>query len=824
MQNHAHKTLILTTLILLTTPFLAAQITVDQYPNTKAFTATTPAPQQTLCSCQTTTDQVRITNNGAFETRYTVQTNLPSLTTPTTQTVTIPPSQTVTLPININAPCNTEPRTQQYDVYITSTFNNTQRISRNLTINKCQSLNTALYRNTNQTTNPCQPLNYTVETTNPAPFSETYQVTTTQNDEQILLDEFSLAPGETQRTQATVQYECSVYGEQQPAFTVTSVNNDLQTTLPDTVQIRQNYPYTVTQDTANTPFTCLDETHTQTYTVTNQAPFQNTYTIQTTNTTTTKQSITLQPNATEQFTLTTPSNQTLTQPYTATLTSQLGDIQQTISNTANYTSCYNNTLTIQQNPRLCTGIGTHAATIANNGLLTQTYTFNTTTTTPNTTTQNPEPITLTPGQNTTIQTQLQTNPYGIQSDELTIQANTETRAQNPLSTQKTTTLTAYDAYQCQLPQLQLETGYYSTGTVPVTITNTGIKQTAYTITTNTTTFTPTDTQIVLEPGETRDTTLQHSLNGTQPKTETIQIQLEARPGQQTYTEETTVTVTQTPWYQRFADYVQTEECAQTLLVLLIAILITLLLGSALQVYHSPRPALIAALIILLLIVLTQGLPNILQPETQLIVGEQNLTITQPQSTTSTIDLSQYFQDPDNDNLTYTTDLQTNHVINQDQLIIDTANETQRTTTANLTATDTAGSNTTVPLTLTVTRPNPDTLQGIYEANCDYLNLVLITALIAATATWTKRQDEEETKPEQNSQESEEDDGQTTLQTQTEEQQRASRDTEQNVEKETTPSMKNTKAEIKQWLDEKGIEYKERMRKKQLLELVEQHDA
>lgn len=819
MQNHAHKTLILTTLLLLTIPFLSAQITVDQYPNTKAFTATTPAPQQTLCSCQTVTDQVRITNNGAFETRYTIQTNLPELTTPATQTVTIPPSQTVTLPININAPCNTEPRTQQYDVYITSTFNNTQRISRNLTINKCQSLNTALYRNTNQTTNPCQPLNYTVETTNPAPFSETYQVTTTQNDGQILLDEFSLAPGETQRTQAIVQYECGVYGEQRPEFTVTSVNNDLQTTLPDTVQIRQNYPYTVTQDTANTPFTCLDETHTQTYTVTNQAPFQNTYTIQATNTTTTKQTITLQPNASEQFTLTTPSNQTTTQPYTATITSQLGDVQQTINNTANYTSCYNTALTIQQNPRLCTGTGTHTATITNNGLLTQTYTFNTTTTTPNTTTQNPEPVTLTPGQNTTIQTQIQTTPYGIQSGELTIQANTETRTQNPLSTQQTTTLTAYDAYQCQLPNIDIETGYYSTQTVPITITNTGIKQTAYTITTNTTTFTPTDTQIVLGPGETRETTLQHALDGTQPYTETIQIQLEAQPGEQTYTEETTVTVRQTPWYQRFADYVQSEECAQTLLVLLVAILITLILGAGLQVYHSPRPALIAALIVLVLIVLTQGLPNILQPETRLVVGEQNLTITQPQGTTSTIDLSQYFQDPDNDNLTYTTDLDANHVIDQDQLIIDTANETQRTTSANLTATDTAGSNTSVPLTLTVTRPNPDTFQGIYEANCDYLNLLLIAALIAATATWTKRRDDQKTKPKQRSQEPE-DDGQTTLQTE----KRENKGAERNDEKETTPSMKNTKAEIKQWLDEHGIDYKDRMRKKQLLELVEQHDA
>lgn len=771
---------------LLTLPIVAASnISVDLYGNDRSFTTQAAETDLSVCSCQTLTDNITITNTGDYASTYRINTSLDTAQ-PGQPTIRLQPGQQARIPIYIGKSCNAQPNQQQYTVDITDTYGKTQRIERTLTTNKCQSLTAELYRTTQSQINPCQPVSYQIQTKNPAPFQETYTITTNTPEKQRI-DAFTLQPGQQQTTNTTLQYQCETYGNVTPTFTVNAQNNNVQTTLKDNLTINQSYPYTFEQTrlTPDQP-TCTTETLQATYEITNNAPFTNTYDIETDLNTT--ENITVESDESDTFTIQTTSNTPQNTSETITITSRRGDItkQQTLQ--TRFVNCYDTT--VETNDEYyCAGQNTHPITITNNNQFTTTYTVDATTDANATFDQTQ--ATIQPGSTQTVHLPFNNTPEGVDQGTIETTVSYQTRQDNTNTVTATASYTGLDTYQCtnlDIPD-KATARYYEPLTIPIT--NTGIHTATYNVTTNTEAFTTSQDQITIAGQETTYYVLEHNQYENDSTTTPVEITLEKTANNYEYTNTVNVELTPAPWWETLTGYMQDTQCAQILLVLLVLLTLTILLGHKITLSAGATTTMsIAAVLILILLVLTVGLPPILQANTSL-VADDNIKLTWPANQSYTINLNDYFTDPDSDTLEYNVTNTSPVSLTQDNATITVRSSRVTNTTARVTATDTQNATTTTNLILTATQPENTTLQSTYERNCHYLNWLLLVLLLTVIATRTA--------------------------TKTKIRRRRDHPADHK------PTEDNTVDEIQAWLDKHNIDYTTKMRKQELLDLVEEHN-
>ena len=816
MEPHTVKrTTTLLLALLVTTPLItASNISVDLYGNDRSFTSQASRSNPSICSCQTLTDNITITNTGDFASTYQVQTNL-NAAQPGQSTVELRPGQQKTIPIIISKSCDAQPQQQTYTVDITDTYDNTQRIERTLTTNKCQSLEAGLYRTTNSPINPCQPINYQIQTQNPAPYTESYTITTNTPSEETL-DEFTLEPGQQRTTNTTLQYACKTYGDITPTITVTGERNNVETTLTDSLTINKSYPYTVEEDelTPEPQPTCTEETLKATYQVTNNAPFNNTYTVNT-DLTTNKDTLSLDSGETTTFTVNATSNEPQRDNKTLQITSELGDITKTKTLQTNFDHCYDTNLDTQGNS-YCQGTNYHPVSITNNGRFTTTYTVNATAN-GNISFTDTQKTTIQPGQTEQIRLEFNADPNQVETHDITTTATYQTRAGTTKTVTSQAQHTTYDTYQCTLAQTpqSVDARFHETLTIPIT--NNGIHTATYNVTTNTTTFTPQGGDLTIPSGQTTYLVLDHNEYQNTTLTEDIQLVLTNTENDYEYTNDITIQLTPTPWYENLAGYIQTTQCAQITTALILIILLTFLLGNYATLSATTTTTLnVAAIIILIALLLFTGLPPALQPETTTTTTENAINATWPANQTLTLNLNDYFTDPDSDEITYNvTNVESPLTITQANNTLQLRSTAPTTQQATITAQDTQNATNTATLALTVTKPRDNTLQGVYEANCHYLNwvLLIIALILIATLTGTK------TRIRRRRDYPLDDETDNTIDESTE-QDDTSKNDEDDVNR---PTEENTVDEIQAWLDEHNVEYTTRMRKAELLDLVKEHN-
>jgi hypothetical protein len=789
-MTQATKTLTLLALLLTLPTLVTAAIDIDLYGNDRSFTTQATRANPTVCIGDTTRDAVSITNTGDYASTYQINTNLDEAQ-PGQQSTRLQPGQQTTIPIFIQQPFSANPSQQEYTVDITDSYNKTQRIQRTLTTNRCQSLQAELYRQTPQTINPCQPINYKIRLENPAPFSETYTITA--NDRGIR--RLTLDPGAEQTLNTTVQYACSTYGNVTTDFRITADNNDVQTHLPDDLTIRQNYPYTVSEATLkpNQP-TCTDETLRATYTITNNAPFNNTYTVATDLQTNTDQ-VTLEPDESTTITASTTSTTPTTINEPITFTSERGDITKTRTVNTSFTDCYNaTTSTTDTSTYYCAGQNHYPLTITNDNQFQTTYTTNITTTTNNATFNTPTSTQLSPGEQRTIHIPFTADPLGIETTTITTQTTYQHRSGQTTELTTTQDIRLHDTYQCTKADTPRQTTAYYDDTLTVPITNNGIHTATYDATTNTSTYTPWQNNLTIPGGgNTKYLVLNHDYNQTTTRTDKVELTLKNTANGYEYTNNITITLSPEPWWHTLTTYINDSTCAQITTALLILILLALAAAPRIAISPTLTTTLNAAAIIAAIIAISiAGLPPLLEPSSTVQAEPNGITATLPANTTTTINLDDYFQDPDNDAITYTTTSVANltTTINNETLTLSGDPGTYQT---RITASDQNNATTTTALSTTITEPRSTTTKGIYGANCTYLNwallilLILIIASRTKTATIIKRR----------------------------------RDNPFDDEP-TPPTEDNTVDEIQGWLDEHNMDYTTKMRKNELLDLVDEH--
>lgn len=785
----------------LAAPVIASNITVQQYGNDKSFTARAQLTDPSVCACGSLEDTVTITNTGDYTSTYTLNTNVDA-SIPRGQ-VTLQPGQQATLPVTINKQCGADITTEDYVIDVTDTYNQTRRIDRDLTTNKCQSLTASLTRQSNTTVNPCQPVNYTVRTINPAPFPEDYTV----KADGTTVDDFTLQPGQDKLTNISQQYSCDTYGEQTPRFTVSSDNNGLTTTLQDNITINQDYPYdtAITQEQPQPQPSCPAETYTATVEVTNDAPFNNSYRVDTTNITATTNTVSLDAGETTTFTVTATEDEPTTQPYAVTLTSDKGNVAKTITNQYSYTSCYDTTTsTPQSTQHYCGDNNALPVTITNNGRFTTEYTTEITTDHPNTTGSTTTTV-LQPNTSTTTNAAFTTQAKGIDDAELTATTTYQARTNQTQTHTATTPVELRDTYQCTKLTIDDTADAYYGHPLSLNVQNNGIRTTTYTLASDTASITPENTTITLSPGEAQDIPLNYDVNESVPYRNTVSITAENTANGYEYTQDVNIDLTQTPWWYDLAAYTTTNTCAQITTALLAALLLILALTPWVNAntFTARALLLLAAALIIAGLAATQGLPQVLQPDTT-VTANGGLTITLPANETTTVNLNDYYTDPDNDALSYTVTPESDHLSVANATLRANADTKPTNHTAEITAEDTNNATTTTQLTLTTTDRPPTATRGIYEANCSYLNWVLLAILLIALTGWTTKPDQwtPPRRPETTTEES---------------------DTQDTDDEDNRPDTSNTKDEIKAWLDDHDYDYTTRMTKDELLDIVDHDD-
>ena len=278
MKFISSVTLFLLSCILLST-FVLADIDVQTYETLNGFSVAYGANDVTLCQCESGTENLIITNTGAFASRYTIAYSSSDMVTLSQGTIDVLPNQKGVVHIFYQAPCDdTANRAVQF--VITDIFGNEQVIEKSLAVEQCQNLDATLIVSDQGPIDPCEEIAYTVEVVNTGVFTEEYEVNFGGD---ILVDAFAeplhtftLASGQTGIATSDFVLECGFFGNVTVPVQVIAQKNGLKANLVHELIVEPAYGFSaevVINDV------CAYDTAVMPVVLTNDAAFENTYSL-----------------------------------------------------------------------------------------------------------------------------------------------------------------------------------------------------------------------------------------------------------------------------------------------------------------------------------------------------------------------------------------------------------------------------------------------------------------------------------------------------------------------------------------------------------------
>lgn len=255
-----------------------SNIDVNTYATSFEFVAGAYSSDIEMCSCGTNLDRIFITNTGSFGAIFTLSTNLPDLVTLPASTLALETKQSIILDLLISAPCG-ETINEEYNVTISSNLGKEKVITKTLSTIKCQSIESELFVDKDEFL-PCEPINYKLDIKNPANFAETYYIEPLNYIDffNASLYELKLPQGKTGVVQTTLKLNCDQYGLKETGFKIYSANNDLTSELYHSFNVLQAYNFST--NLADSYTACEDEWKEIPITIINEATVSNGYTIE----------------------------------------------------------------------------------------------------------------------------------------------------------------------------------------------------------------------------------------------------------------------------------------------------------------------------------------------------------------------------------------------------------------------------------------------------------------------------------------------------------------------------------------------------------------
>lgn len=271
MKNRLFTILLLMLLALV--PLAQAELVVNKY--TTDFTAESPYNEQLkLCGCETKVDRIIVENTGNFHSEYTVsvRSGYPGKIRISESGFALAPKHLKEILVYIEDSCGLE-GTFEYDVVVRSNYGRVESIERTINVGSCQNTHLTVTPQ-ERTVGLCQPAGFDVLVENVGTYPDTYMLDFGQFNGAAGAERtsFHLRPGESYDQEIAFTLDCRTYGEFTIPFTV------LTESLGDTAHaerlltVTNDYEFHLQLDTgANV---CARAATRIPFTITNDAPVQ----------------------------------------------------------------------------------------------------------------------------------------------------------------------------------------------------------------------------------------------------------------------------------------------------------------------------------------------------------------------------------------------------------------------------------------------------------------------------------------------------------------------------------------------------------------------
>lgn len=195
-----------------------------------------------VCGCQSFTDTIRITNTGSTPAYYSISANKDYVVV-TQSNIFLRPGEKRDVILYVNTPCN-QIGSENIVTTVNSNLGVSKEISQKLISNKCSSMETSLSL-TNSTLEPCSNGRFSILLKNKAPFPETYIIENNNPFVSLSMSAVSLPQNSYTEIYAFYDFPCDKYGDVNLDFTVYTKNTGEKVNLQKKFSINQNYNYSL---------------------------------------------------------------------------------------------------------------------------------------------------------------------------------------------------------------------------------------------------------------------------------------------------------------------------------------------------------------------------------------------------------------------------------------------------------------------------------------------------------------------------------------------------------------------------------------------------
>lgn len=623
-----------------------------------------------VCACSSIIDRIYLQNTGSFGADYTLSTNLPEYVTLPIQRVHLEPTESVNIDLLIKAECGVDTQ-REYNIVVKSNLGREKTITRQLAINKCQTINANLYVD-KEIIQPCQTATYEIELTNPAPFIETYGIMPISPEFGFDNQSFELVLGPNKKGKVEFEYTpaCSLYGTSDISFLINSANNDFQAVLNHQLEIARNYTFEVQTPTQKTM--CVNENKYVPVIIKNTGAVKNTYDLKLNGyplfVSLEKTQIELEAGeeTTVNMIVLPQAKDKRYYNFTLIVTSELGDIEVKQDILMNVESCYSLSVEIQGDKplKLCEGENTVPVKIINNGeseeeielyLYDEAFASE----------LEKDSITLDAGEEKFVDiTLFESNMSKSYSIFVTAKIGNKDIREEWKDEQKIELLNYQDCVQPTYEYVKLNARYEQSN-VAIKVKNIGVKKTDYIIDYDGSDFIkPVERKINLDSNEQGFINLElyandaeYAPNETQYFTLTLIGDVDGADVE--YVQQFELQMSGEPFYETWYNYCTQDTCKTISGILIVLIVLALIFMILMLVRKNKKynwivsGVLIFVVILIIVIgVIELGLPIQDKPALDEEKINDNLYIIWYEDSNANMDLSEYFSDPDNDSLTY----------------------------------------------------------------------------------------------------------------------------------------------------------------------------
>ena len=733
-------------ILLVVVSFVSAEdtITINQYPTYSDFYTGAYVSQPNVCACESKIDKIFIKNTGVFHAVFNLSVDNKFVTLPFSS-LELAPNQEVGIDLLIAAPCDASKSVKSYVITISNNYGTTQEISRSLEVVECQTISAELFANKNEI-DPCGSVNYTLNITNPAPFTENYVIRPTVFSEYFSYPEYvlSLQGGQSGFVQTTFHPSCNIYGNKTLLFEITAEKSGLKARLNHDLTIKQNYSFiTYVDDSIDL---CQYSYSGRNIMIKNTAGIPLNYSISLIGApafaSLNQSYLELSPgqNKSIYLNLEPGDGSKGTHLFNLEIKTSVGDAVSVLPINVSVSECYSLSLNIINPFKMCTGDKTFDLEITNNGRYNETVVLESNS---GNIVVNQKEVVVAAGEKKSVK--LTSSVVENESKVLIPFTIKATLKNEPtwLSWQDNAQIEVYEQYVCTYPSAYGPKVYarYNSTNKTIKLLNDGLEATNYSVKyVGSSWLNISEKELTLVPGESGYLTLNLYRDSSEvQKKYYFDINLTSETNGVSYVKHYELIMTSVPFTEQAYTYLVSTTCtliSSILVILLILTIIFVLLARTLNVGATPKFKLILGAIILLIIVLTLvvfGIPKSIYPSLDKDKVSNPLYLIWYQDHSFSLDLSKYFVDPDGDVLNFSIKEVPRNItvsIKDAVVLFEPDSNWNGAARAKFSAVDEGGDEVVSPsFDIEVVAYNKLSLEEIYFKYCPYINAVLLIIIL-----------------------------------------------------------------------------------------------